>query len=140
MPSAPRPTTYARFSTSVTPRATISEYGVKVDRYLPMHGFAHEQISNSQNLYVSGEIRTLNIEGLSPSRSEAWDQGRRPLCVGEVSVVLRRRERAAIPLPQRWLPMFFTLALRSALPTTDSATRPHAHSDTSALPSELAQR
>jgi transposase len=70
VPSTQRPTLYAHISTSVKPAAVVYTDDAKVYRKLPMHGFEHHRINHSENVYVSGDIHTQNIEGF-------WSQVKR---------------------------------------------------------------
>ena len=70
VPSTQRPTLYAHVSTSVKPASTVYTDDAKVYRKLPMHGFEHHRINHSENVYVSGDVHTQNIEGF-------WSQVKR---------------------------------------------------------------
>ena len=63
VPSTQRPILYADISTSVKSASTVYTDDAKVYRRLPVHDFEHHRINYSENVYVSGDIHTQNIEG-----------------------------------------------------------------------------
>jgi transposase len=117
VPSTQRPTLYAHISTSVKPAATVYTDDAKVYRKLPTHGFEHHRINHSENVYVSGDIHTQNIEGF-------WSQVKRGINGVYHSVSVKYLQSYVDEYVWRFnhrndgRAMFFTLAVRSAFPTT----------------------
>ncbi len=118
VPSTQGPTLYSHISTSVKPATTVYTDDAKVYRKLPLHGFEHHRINHSENVYVSGDIHTQNIEGF-------WSQVKRGINGVYHSVSRQYLQSYVDEYVWRFNHrndgkiMFFTLAIRSAFPTVD---------------------
>ena len=79
VPSTQGPTLYTHIPVGEARNDGLHRYDARVYRKtLPMHGFEHHRINHSENVYVSGDMHTQNIEAASGPRSSV-DQRRAPL-------------------------------------------------------------